>query len=791
MYWLLPTEKQELLRIKVEILVNKILLANSDTGPIYKKAFIFSGRKSEEITKELIETLTDKDDIIYDPLMGSGTTIYQALFLNRKVIGNDLDNYSYYIVKNIIENINFNKLEKLFNEIAKKTKEKIFELYKTKCCDRENYIEKLFYDRSPLKYFNPNENRGFRSPYNIKLLKRCPICQKKEKKFDREDLNLLHSFKKECYNSFPNTKFIINSRINITQNHSEFYGNHFTNRGKIALLLLQKEISKLPHSHEKDILQFSLVAGLHLAKITDYKSKSQDLYHLVDRNVLEHNIWTVFENRYKNIKMLKLYISNRSTTKRDKIALYCKSFHSIDKNIIPDSSVDLIITDPPYTDQIPYLERNQLFRIWLELFVDSSFFKFSDYMKSKEMIMTDSPERLEKHSWNQYVKNLDLLLEHCSRVLKEEKYCVFFVRPGSRYWMDVINNLKLSARKYGLEPIQRIDVSKNDPTIRKLYSATWSNNTDSIMIFYKVPKKYRYWFDQDEWIEMDLVRIIEKQIRETEKKEITYHEAMNQIKEYLKSIYKIRLINNDFLIKKIMKRYFHFEKGNWSLTNNSIMFSDFRSETILNRIYDLVPELIETLLDERGIFTFNDLMLKLSFYLDNGDKNAIRVLNSNRNIVKNILENLTNETKNGFVRKKIIPKKGEDRIQLHSLYGYEFENLISNLLKSLGYKNVIKVGGAKDRGVDILCRIPVSGENKRVAVQCKRWKVNVGSTAIQRLHSYGVTEKMDILMCVTTSEFTEEGKNVAKETGVKMIAKDNLILWLEKIYPGKYYINNK
>jgi DNA modification methylase/HJR/Mrr/RecB family endonuclease len=788
MYWLLPTEKQELIRIKIEFLVNKILLASNDTGSIYKKAFIFSGRKSEEITKELIEALTDRNDTIYDPLMGSGTTIYQALFLNRRVIGNDLDNYSYYVLKNIIEDINYDKLEKLFKEIEKNSKKNILELYKTKCCDKKNYIDKLFYDRKPLEYFNPNKNHGFNPPYNIKLLKRCPICQKKEKKFDREDLNLLTSFNKESYNSFPETKFIINSRINITPNHSEFYGNHFTNRGKIALLLLQKEISKLTDSREKDILQFSLVAGLHLAKMTDYKSKSQDLYHLVDKNTLEHNIWNVFENRYKNIKKLKLYISDRFTEKKDNISLYCKSFHSIDSNIIPNGSIDLVITDPPYADQVPYLERNQLFRKWLECFVDSSFFKFTDYMKSKEMIMTNSPERLEKHSWDQYVKDLDLLLKHCSRVLKEEKYCVFFVRPGSRYWMDTINNLKLSARKYGLEPIQRIDVSKKDPTIRKLYSATWSNNTDSIMIFYKVPRQYKYWFEQDEWIEKDLVKIIEKIIREKEIKEITHHEAMNCIKEYLMSINRIQLINNNFLIKKTMNRYFHFEKGNWSLTNNSIAFSDFRSETILNRIYDLVPELIETLLDEKEIFIFNDLMLKLSFYLDNGDKKSLEVLDSNRNIVKNILKNFTIETNNGFIRKIVVPRKGEDRIQLHSLDGYEFEDLVSNLLRNSGYKKVIRVGGAKDRGVDILCKTSLNEGNKRVAVQCKRWKADVGSTAIQRLHSYGVTENIDILICITTSGFTKEGESVANITKVKMIPKDKLILWLEKIFPGKYYI---
>ena len=125
---------------------------------------------------------------------------------------------------------------------------------------------------------------------------------------------------------------------------------------------------------------------------------------------------------------------------------------------------------------------------------------------------------------------------------------------------------------------------------------------------------------------------------------------------------------------------------------------------------------------------------------------------------------------------------------MHSLSGDDFEDLVADLLRNSGYKNVITVGGSGDRGVDIVCKLSEGGSEKRVALQCKRWCANVGSTAIQRLHSYGIIENQDILMCITTSGFTSEGDSVSRHTGVRMVDSEKLLLWLDRVYPGKYFL---
>lgn len=404
------------------------------------------------------------------------------------------------------------------------------------------------------------------------------------------------------------------------------------------------------------------------------------------------------------------------------------------------------------------------------------------------MIISNSPERINKKSWEQYATDIDLVLKNCSRVLKKNKFCIFFMRPGRRYWMKVVNHFKLAARKYGLEPVHRIDVSKNDPSIRKIASATWANYTESIMIFYKPKDEYTYWFIDNEWIEKEIVELLTKEISKINDKKILISNATEKIGLMLRRKNLAQYMNETEKIMKVINRYYVFKDGYISLNNNSFFFNDFRKETIKSRIIDLIPELIETIFDEKQIFTYEELMLKISFYLDNGDKDAIQEFDKNRKLIKNILKQLTKETKAGFIRKTYNFEIKEGRKNLQSLSGTEFEDLIADILKNQGYYEILKIGGSGDRGVDIVCKIRKGDIEKKVAVQCKRWISNVGSTAIQRLHSYGIVENQDMLMCCTTAGFTSEGEYMAKNTNVTMIDGKKVLEWVEQAYPGKFYL---
>ena len=72
----------------------------------------------EELAAKHIITWTKKDDIVYDPFMGSGTTAKLSIQLGRKWLGSELDeNYS-IICKKRIENIIYD--ESVLNEYITK-----------------------------------------------------------------------------------------------------------------------------------------------------------------------------------------------------------------------------------------------------------------------------------------------------------------------------------------------------------------------------------------------------------------------------------------------------------------------------------------------------------------------------------------------------------------------------------------------------------------------------------------------------------------------------------------------
>ncbi len=59
--------------------------------------------KPISLMKELIELFTNKDDIILDPFMGSGTTGVACVKLGRKFIGIEIDERYYEIAKRRIQ----------------------------------------------------------------------------------------------------------------------------------------------------------------------------------------------------------------------------------------------------------------------------------------------------------------------------------------------------------------------------------------------------------------------------------------------------------------------------------------------------------------------------------------------------------------------------------------------------------------------------------------------------------------------------------------------------------------
>lgn len=104
----------------------------------------------------------------------------------------------------------------------------------------------------------------------------------------------------------------------------------------------------------------------------------------------------------------------------------------------------------------------------------------------------------------------------------------------------------------------------------------------------------------------------------------------------------------------------------------------------------------------------------------------------------------------------------------------QFEEAIANLLNDHGYRNVQRVGGAGDLGVDITCRDP---QGRSVAVQCKRYGPGkrVASKDLQLfIGMTTVHHRVDRGLYVTTSSFTQPAAALAEQHGIELIDGERL-----------------
>ncbi|MDL0136227.1 restriction endonuclease [Halobacterium salinarum] len=100
---------------------------------------------------------------------------------------------------------------------------------------------------------------------------------------------------------------------------------------------------------------------------------------------------------------------------------------------------------------------------------------------------------------------------------------------------------------------------------------------------------------------------------------------------------------------------------------------------------------------------------------------------------------------------------------LDDLSGFEFEDLIEDVFRNLGYENVRQAEKTADEGRDVIMEEVVDGTRRAVVVECKHTAA-VGRPVVQKLHSAISTFDFDGPkrgMVVTTGRFTSPATEYA------------------------------
>jgi putative DNA methylase len=252
----------------------------------------------------------------------------------------------------------------------------------------------------------------------------------------------------------------------------------FNDRQLLALTMILKYIQKISHIRYQEMFLAAFINLLnHNNVFTRYSPKGQKVEGIFARHdfhplstFTENNVWGTKYGRGTWEKCLRrllkgkeyniapynfqTYVSNSGKSTRKKCIIgkidgkvmfeYSNNFPSIENNLLllcQDSedlkdlpiSVDLIISDPPYADNINYSELSDFFYVWLRIVLQDRYewFKAKETPKDAEAII--SPDR----RLNYYDKLVEII-NATKSMLKPDGLLVFtFHHSNKQIWFKL------------------------------------------------------------------------------------------------------------------------------------------------------------------------------------------------------------------------------------------------------------------------------------------------------------------------------------------------------------------
>lgn len=446
----------------------------TNRNPLYNSHLYWS-QKPFNITDLLIEELTGEGDIVFDPFMGSGVTIIESVLLNRKSIGVEINELPIFIVNTLLQKVESRKALTDFLKEFEEFVDGLNKYYKTWSTEYDEYavVKKVIFDRE-----SPFDEPVIKEVHYQHLGNRTNYIKDPDI-FDVEQFsfNNGHEFVQD-YIMIPNSRLAVHNEQSVT--------SLFTPRALCVIDEILRYESNINDQRYKDIIRYILMSSLHLIKITDLKSNSQWPLWTPKENCLEKNAIDVIKRRIRLFNGSYNFIDDNFNKTINRASKYDellddgnyfiinKGTQHLNNDDIPDNSIDLVITDPPYMGQVLYSEYMQLYYPFLK-------FRFN---LEDEIVISNAKGR-EKDE-EDYFYLLDQSFEKITKKLKKGKYmCLYFHDSNLDVWNKLINITK----KNGLHFLGQVHVYKK-LTLKNILSPKKSLQGDSILFFINEKRDY-------------------------------------------------------------------------------------------------------------------------------------------------------------------------------------------------------------------------------------------------------------------------------------------------------------
>ncbi|MCD2200164.1 hypothetical protein LPA44_09655 [Halobacterium sp. KA-4] len=164
----------------------------------------------------------------------------------------------------------------------------------------------------------------------------------------------------------------------------------------------------------------------------------------------------------------QFYVDSEDVSEDRVVDLHCKTAERMDED---DESVDYVITDPPYYDNVQYSELSDYFYVWLRECLQDEHEEFQPDLvpKAREIVANNSANKGEEF----FVESLANVFSECHRVLKQDGEMVFtYHHNENEAWSVILEALVRSGFTItGAYPVQ--SEMPNNPHISDLDNAEY------------------------------------------------------------------------------------------------------------------------------------------------------------------------------------------------------------------------------------------------------------------------------------------------------------------------------
>ena len=326
--------------------------------------------------------------------------------------------------------------------------------------------------------------------------------------------------------------------------------------------------------------------------------------------------------------------------------------------------------------------------------------------------------------------------------------------------------------------------------MRALASAAWTFKNDVCFIFLKLQESERRWYEGETDID-ELVFLAATRAATDQGNPFVITQFNQEFLSQLRRCGLMRLAHPMYedKIQRTLDRFTTRNGAQYRLTGLSpytLMNREMNAEI---RLREFAPVVIEELTANGQGFTFEEYVIHLASFMENGSREIINQLHTANRLIPELLNvYAVEDPEQGkfFARNAVnITHNTDGREHLCAMDPYDFEKLIADYFARRGFVHAEVIGRSGDRGVDVLAT-NIHGEYE--LIQCKRYRQgnNIGSTPIQRVHSYMHTRNASRACVITTSDFTPEGRDEARITNVTIMNGQDLLQSLELYYPGRF-----